>query len=217
MIVTLLGLAGLVHCSLAGFQGHASAEAFMAEHFDEWQPLLGIALEYGLPLGHEMMSDYLERMRGTCHKDEHCSDGFFTNLHNLYLRYEEVLKHFEAKLALRALIVKVAPKWIAKFGTKSIYAMLVKTASNPLGWGSDLAQLTLEVLGYKTAGKFIGAGGNIMAGVVSGFAVGGPSGALLGGTMGLGLWVAGEYLYYEHVEHLERGVVDFVVFIIMIT
>ncbi len=65
-------------------------------------------------------------------------------------------------------------------------------AANYIGIAADLTQLALEYYGYTMQGKVIGAVGNTISGGLAGFALGGPPGALVGGALGLGLWIYSE-------------------------
>lgn len=85
--------------------------------------------------------------------------------------------------------------------TKSITGAVVSNTgktllkvSNPVGYAGDVAQLVLEQTGHPNCGKAAGAGGNLISGAMTGGALGGPPGALVGGLAGLGLWFGGEVL-----------------------
>ena len=67
-------------------------------------------------------------------------------------------------------------------------------AANPVGYISDAAQLGLELAGYNNAGKAVGASGNLVSGGMTGMALGGPPGAIVGALAGLGFWYVGEKL-----------------------
>lgn len=104
----------------------------------------------------------------------------------------------------RALLVKLiefgfwgiekilVPNHQAKMNTsKSATEMLAK-ATNPVGSVSDISQSGLEVAGYKKTGKAVGAIGNVISGAMTGFACGGPYGAVAGGIAGFAVWTLGE-------------------------
>ena len=61
-----------------------------------------------------------------------------------------------------------------------------------MGVVADLAQSGLQMAGYEETGKAVDAMGNIFSGVMTGFSIGGPAGAVVGGAAGLGLWTGGE-------------------------
>ena len=65
---------------------------------------------------------------------------------------------------------------------------LLQAVSHPLGYVADVAQRILELAGHDTAGALVGCVGNTAAGAYSGFVIGGPQGALVGGALGLGVW-----------------------------
>ena len=83
----------------------------------------------------------------------------------------------------------VGTKNVAKVGAKQAAKGLIKSAANPVGIASDLAQAGLEVAGYKKKGKIVGSCGNIVAGAMMGGVIAGPPGAAVAG---LALWGVGE-------------------------
>ena len=65
---------------------------------------------------------------------------------------------------------KGVAKTAAKVGTKSF----IKSAANPVGIVSDIAQGGLEFYGYKEEGKTVGKYGNIVSGAMIGGVAAGP-------------------------------------------
>ena len=68
-------------------------------------------------------------------------------------------------------VTREGGKQVAKVTTKGV----IKTAANPVGIASDIAQTGLEAVGYKELGKTVGVAGNIVSGAMVGGAVGGPA------------------------------------------
>ena len=90
---------------------------------------------------------------------------------------------------------KQATKQVAKQatmqGAKS-FAKIITKGATPWALVADVAQLGLEATGHETAGKTVGASGNIIIGAMAAGAVAGPPGALIGGLVGGGIWAFGE-------------------------
>ena len=86
---------------------------------------------------------------------------------------------------------KTATQQATKHGAKHL-AKIVSKGATPWSVIPDVAQVGLEVTGHETAGKAVGATGNIAFGAVAGAVVGGPVGAVIGGAIGGGVWVVGE-------------------------
>ena len=114
------------------------------------------------------------------------------------LEYEKFSNKFRAKEVLRKLVRSVIPSLINKIGpkllaeklgesTKLFFRALQKGACSPVGYASDAVQFGLELLGYESAGSWVGFTGNIAGGAISGFFVGGPFGAVAGGAAGYGV------------------------------
>ena len=97
-----------------------------------------------------------------------------------------------ARVTIEKLVVKTITrqggKQVAKVATKSA----IKTAANPVGIVSDVAQTALEAVGYTKTGKTVGGAGNIASGAMIGGVVGGPAGAAVGALLGFGVWGVGE-------------------------
>jgi hypothetical protein len=64
---------------------------------------------------------------------------------------------------------------------------------------ADLGQLVLQHCGYPTAGKVVGAVGNIGAGAMTGYAVAQVPGAIIGGVAGYALWQFTEWEYHRDI------------------
>ena len=86
---------------------------------------------------------------------------------------------------------KQAAKQATKQGAKSVAKIVVKGAT-PWALAADVAQLGLEATGHETAGKAVGASGNIILGAMAAGAIAGPPGAVIGGLVGGGIWAFGE-------------------------
>ena len=164
--------------------------------------MVAIAFEHGVPEAHQTINDYLQGLHKT-------SSGVFEYWDQLRIKYKEQLDKWKAKAAVKSIVTKLVPHLIAQFGPKLVPQILLKTASNPVGYIADGAQILLEICDYEMAGKFVGAAGNALGGVCAGYAVGGPPGAILGGAMGLGIWAIGEYVHYEYIEQLKSFVMKF--------
>lgn len=213
LTVVLLWYAGDMSLVNGGFTSHYSHfEDVLMDNFMDWIPLAGLAFQYGAPEAHQTVTEYLRELHEKCQEDRYCkaTSGILDYLYQLYKKYEEHGNKWGARKTIKSIIVKVVPHLIARFGSKVALNILLKTASHPLGYAADGAQILLELFGYEMAGKFVGAGGNIIAGGLAGFAVGGPPGAFLGGVMGFGLWGIGEFGYYEHAKDLETFVNDII-------
>ena len=86
---------------------------------------------------------------------------------------------------------KQTAKQATKQGAKSVAKIVVKGAT-PWALAADVAQLGLEATGHDTAGKAVGASGNMIIAAMAAGAVAGPPGALIGGLVGGGIWAFGE-------------------------
>ena len=87
-------------------------------------------------------------------------------------------------------VAKAGAKQTASLGTKG----LIKSAANPVGYASDLAQAVLEYYGYKEEGKMVGKYGNIVSGAMMGGVIAGPPGAAVGALAGFAVWGVGEVI-----------------------
>lgn len=67
----------------------------------------------------------------------------------------------------------------------AMLTVLFNTLYHPVGYSADMIQIFLEKCGH------IGAGGNILGGVLVGYKVDGPRGAILWGVIGPGVWRTG--------------------------
>ena len=103
--------------------------------------------------------------------------------HAVNVSGREIIGKFVAKT-----ITREGGKQVAKVAAKST----IKTAANPVGIVSDIAQTGLEAVGYKKLGRTVGIGGNIASGAMVGGAVGGPAGAAVGALLGFGVWGVGQ-------------------------
>ena len=196
LAVVLFSFAGDKLLVNGGFSNHDHAGHF--EDLD-FLPLVAIVSTYGAPEEHKTINEYLQKLHGA-------SPEIFDYWVRLQKKYDEFLNKWKVK---DYVVTKFVPRLIARFGPKSALEILLKTASHPVGYIADGAQILLEVCGYEMAGKIVGAGGNVLGGVLAGFAAGGPPGAFLGGVMGLGIWATGEFVHYEHIEQLESFVKKF--------
>ena len=85
-------------------------------------------------------------------------------------------------------VTKVATRQVTTVAAKSA----IKTAANLVGIASDIAQTSLEAVGYKKLGTIVGITGNVVSGAMLGGAVGGPAGATVGALLGFGAWGVGQ-------------------------
>ena len=102
------------------------------------------------------------------------------------------------KIGVRLAAVQGA-KLAAKKATNVVVKQGMKSFIKAAGTGNplsvivvDVAQAGLELLGYKKYGKIVGSGGNVISGAVTGFAVAGPPGVVLGAAGGFIIWGIGE-------------------------
>ena len=86
---------------------------------------------------------------------------------------------------------KQTAKQAIKQGAKSVAKIAAKGAT-PWAVVADVAQLGLEATGHDTAGKVVGASGNIVFGAIAAGAIAGPAGLVIGGLVGGGVWAFGE-------------------------
>ena len=185
-----------------GFSNHNNTghfEDILLKNYQDWLPLVAIAFEHGVPEAHQTINDYLQGLHKT-------SSDVFEYWDQLRIKYKEQLNKWKAKAAVKFIVTKLVQRLIARFGHKLAMEILLKTASHPVGYVADGAQILLEIFGYEMAGKLVGAAGNALGGVLAGYTVGGPPGAFLGGAMGLGIWGIGEYVHYEYIEQLKSFV-----------
>lgn len=194
----LLSFAGdmlFVNCSFSNYE--EKFDDIMLKNLHDWIPLVGLALKHGIPKSHQTLNEYLQGL-----PNKASSDIF----DQLWKKYKDYLNKWLAKDAIQSILTKLMPRLIERFGVKIAGEILLKTASHPVGYVADVAQILLEICGYEMAGKIVGAAGNSLGGVLAGFSVAGPPGAILGGVLGLGVWAIGEYIHYEHIQQLESFV-----------
>lgn len=86
--------------------------------------------------------------------------------------------------------VKAAVHYGAKGTSRGVKAL--RTVGNPATLAVDVVQTGLEITGHKKAGVAVGFLGNTGVGAVTGFMVGGPVGAFIGGAACFGSWAVGE-------------------------
>ena len=86
--------------------------------------------------------------------------------------------------------VKTAVRCGAKVSSRGVKTL--KAVGNPASLVVDVVQTGLEITGHKKAGMAFGSLGNAGVGAATGFMVGGPVGAAIGGTTCLGIWAVGE-------------------------
>lgn len=211
LVTALVWFAGDKLLVSGGFSGSRSSSGYtncenlfngaFLENFMDILPLVDLAFKYGAPAAHQTVYEYLDEMHQKCQENRNCRDVLIAI--EFINKYLESVEKCDAKKVIKSLIVTVVPKIIAHFGTKGALNILLKTASHPLGYAADTAQIILEYFDYNLTGKIVGAGGNTLAGVLAGFSVGGPPGAVIGGAFGFGIWATGELLYYENAYHLE--------------
>ena len=216
LIVILACLAGdniLVKCTCEENPEIVTIETFLTKHFYDWESFAGFSYSYAPPQDHETVFQYLRRLY-----EEYGEKA--ADLAELYIKcrrnkeYGEFSQKFGAKTVLRTFVRKTVPKMINKWGpkilatklgksTKLFFSTVRKSMTNPVGIGADLVQLGLELFGYECAGSWVGFVGNIAGGAVFGFFVGGPLGAVTGGTVGYGTWKFGEVATPQAIGWLE--------------
>lgn len=181
-------------------------EDILVETFMDWLPLISFAYQYGPPEAHQTLADYLDYIYEECyrHHNYKASADILKYIEQLKEKFKEFYEKMKAKNTVKAIIVKLVPRLIIRFGQKAVLQILLNTATHPLGYVADAAQVLLEVFVNETAGKVVGAGGNILAGAISGYVVGGPPGAVIGGVFGFGIWGVGELACYEDVKEVEN-------------
>ena len=100
------------------------------------------------------------------------------------------------KSSAREAVELAARTRMAREGTNVVAVQgmngLAENAISRVGIAADFAQIVLEATGYEKAGKAVGVGGNIAAGALTGFSVGGLAGAVNGSLSGLVVWGMGE-------------------------
>lgn len=137
---------------------------------------------YRSPRKDETVLDYLQELYDRLMNDEK-------------LNTKWILRSVIPKLI--KLIKKVGPEKLVSFHTT-----LLKSSSHPLGYVADIAQFTLELAGYETAGALVGCAGHILTGVLVGCQAG-SVGCVVGGAIGFGFWYLGQMADHETVEYLE--------------
>ena len=174
------------------------------ERVQEW---IENALMYGLNVA--FGSDDRNAVRNCCQSDQQ----FINNLDSIGKK--AALKHglkSAGKGAMREVVkkgakevvkqttkqvvkqtTKQATKQATKQGAKS-FAKIVAKGATPWALAADAAQFGLEATGHETAGKAVGASGNIVFGAMAAGAIAGPPGAVIGAVVGGGIWVFGEGL-----------------------
>ncbi len=95
----------------------------------------------------------------------------------------------------------------ATAGKKAIKEVFKKAAS-PLSWAADIGETAAYFSGYKDESKVIGAGGNIAAGAMLGFATGNVPGAVAGAAVGGAKWLIYNTIFdaaYGNYNHIIMG------------
>ena len=177
--------------------GGVDYKDFIMDSYEDWIQLVSLAFKYGVPEAHETITEYLDRLREKCQEDKHCKTAL-DFMQRLYQKYEQKMR---AKKVIAVIII---------LGPELAQDILTMTASHPIGLAADAAQIILEMYGYEKTGKFVGAGGNILGGILAGATcggmpgaiVGGPAGAfvggVIGGVMGLGIWSITEWENWQY-------------------
>ena len=94
------------------------------------------------------------------------------------------------KKAVSTLGAKTAARCGAKASSSGVKALT--KVGNPATLAVDVVQTGLEMSGHKKAGMTVGFFGNAGVGALTGFAFGGPVGAVIGAATCLGSWAVGE-------------------------
>ena len=150
-------------------------------------------------------SDDRNRVRDTCNGDREFMDKFAKLAAKAAIRHgvkwasKEAVREAVKKGAKEAVkqgtkqVAKQATKQATKQGAKSV-AKIVAKGATPWALAADAAQFGLEATGHETAGKAVGASGNIILGAMAAGAIAGPPGVVIGWIVGGGVWAFGEGL-----------------------
>ena len=188
----------------------------------EWIPLVKSAAEKGVEWGKKKLWEMKCTIVGTCNDNEtdivllidHAKYTQAQRDHPDDVHTQSgvaIVAKAGAKLAARQVASKVTTKAMTEVVRSAGRSALrvtsrelvrrsadvglkaaLTSAANPVGIGADIAQLGLELCGFKTCGKVVGAVGNMASGAMVGFVLGGPIGAGIGAAAGFGLWYLGE-------------------------
>ena len=157
---------------------------YVNEAYEEWKNLVKKAIDCGINIALNALNAAKEVIVEKCKKNE------------------KLMRHL-SKIAIKAttrVAMEIGAKSVTRFAAKKITKQvasqgvkgLAKSAIHPVGIGADVAQAVLEYNGYEDAGKTVGAGGNMLAGVLIGGTVAGPPGAAVGALGGFVIWLGGE-------------------------
>ena len=175
----------------------------------DWLPVLDTVFRYGLPETHQTMTDYADQMLEKCHENPTCkmSETVVHSFNKLLSKYRNHLKKCKARETIKSIAVKLVSKYGLHFIPKAIVSRMGDIVSaNPLSLPADVLQFVLEMAGYEDEGKLAGVTLNTLGGGFGGFAVGGPLGAVVGGSASLAIWGAREYSMVNYLSWVERGV-----------
>ena len=179
------------------------------ERVQEW---IENALRYGLNVAFER--EDRNAVRNCCQSDQQFMDNLDSIRKKAALKHglksagkgavreavkkgaKEVVKQATKQVVVKQAtkqVTKQAAKQATKQGAKSV-AKIVAKGATPWALAADAAQFGLEATGHETAGKAVGASGNIVFGAMAAGAIAGPPGAVIGAVVGGGIWAFGEGL-----------------------
>lgn len=147
-------------------------DEFLSEKVPEWLQLIEDTIKNTISWGLQRLHELKQVIIKTCRENEPALRSM------IELGVKSGIKHGIQKAVLKS---------VAKTTVTTI-----KSAATSIGVVADFAQAGLEIAGYREAGRYVGASGNVVSGVAVGFAVGGPVGAGIGAAAGYGVWFAGE-------------------------
>lgn len=129
--------------------------------------------DFVVEVSKKILKHVVEKMLKSCSEESKCKEAID--------KFQ-----FKEKIFIRELGQSVVNDFAPK---ASIRASKLLKAAYLVGLSADVAQFVLEYYDYRMAGKIVGVVGNTVSGAMAGFALGGAPGMLVGGVMGLGLWV----------------------------
>ncbi len=177
---------------------------FMDEHVPEWKSLVIKAGQKGLNWGLRCLEDMKYAIMEVLRENVDFLKATLKLGGKSYVRYSaQTLTKSGVRLGVKRTLssgvrqtVSCGARQTVSFGVKQTASFGVKQAlkgaAMPVGVAADIAQAGLEIAGYEEAGKKVGKVGNIAAGAMLGFTLGGPAGAGVGAAGGALLWVGGQ-------------------------
>lgn len=195
---------------------------FLINNLQEWHQLVARTLEEGTEWGIARVKNLMDAIVKVCRENEVfmrqlVKFGVKPASRVLFevgskAAVKTIVTKVAAKKAAKAAAKEAAETWFIKRTFTVVYEQCTKmfvkkavtttwkatakatckTAANPVGIISDVAQVGCELAGHKELGKRVGQAGNITSGAMMGFVVGGPAGAAVGAAVGGFIWYGGE-------------------------